>query len=41
MAYDVTSPRRPHTFVTKEPSSAASLRAIELMRGFIARRGRG
>jgi acetyl esterase len=31
----------PHTFVTKEPGSAASLRAIELMRGFIARRGRG
>jgi acetyl esterase/lipase len=31
----------PHTFVTKEPGSAASLRAIELMRGFIAQRGRG
>jgi acetyl esterase len=31
----------PHTFVTKEPGSAASLRAIALMRGFIARRGRG
>jgi acetyl esterase len=31
----------PHTFVTKEPGSAASLRAIELMRGFIVRRGGG
>jgi acetyl esterase len=31
----------PHTFVTKEPGSAASLHAIALMHGFIARRGRG
>jgi acetyl esterase len=32
---------QPHTFVTKEPSSAASLRAIKLMQGFVARRGSG
>src|SRR6267154_1688925 len=31
----------PHTFVTKDPSSPASLRAIELMRRFVGRRGQG
>jgi acetyl esterase len=31
----------PHTFVTKEPGSPASLRAIELICSFVARRGRG
>jgi dienelactone hydrolase len=30
---------QPHTFVTKEPTSAASVRAIELIRRFVARRG--
>jgi dienelactone hydrolase len=32
---------QPHTFVTKEPTSVASLRAIELMQRFVARRGGG
>jgi acetyl esterase len=32
---------QPHTFVTKEPTSAASLRAIELIQRFVARRGGG
>jgi acetyl esterase/lipase len=31
----------PHTFVTKDPGSPASLRAIELICSFVARRGRG
>ena len=30
---------QPHTFVTREPTSAASLRAIELIQRFVARRG--
>jgi acetyl esterase len=30
---------QPHTFVTKEPTSPASLRAIELIRSFVVRRG--
>ena len=34
-----TFPDQPHTFVTREPSSAESLRAIELIRGFVLRRG--
>jgi acetyl esterase len=34
-----TFPGEPHTFVTKEPTSAASLRAIELIRGFVLQRG--
>jgi acetyl esterase/lipase len=34
-----TFPGEPHTFVTKEPTSAASLRAIELVRGFVLQRG--
>jgi len=32
---------QPHTFVTREPGSVASLRAIELICSFVARRGRG
>jgi acetyl esterase len=32
---------QPHTFVTREPASPASLRAIELIRGFVVRRGQG
>jgi acetyl esterase len=31
---------QPHTFVTKEPSSATSLRALALICDFVARRGR-
>ena len=34
-----TFPDQPHTFVTREPSSAESLRAIELIRGFVLQRG--
>jgi acetyl esterase len=34
-----TFPDQPHTFVTREPSSGESLRAIELIRGFVLRRG--
>jgi acetyl esterase/lipase len=30
---------QPHTFVTREPTSAASLRAIELIQRFVTRRG--
>jgi acetyl esterase/lipase len=30
---------QPHTFVTREPTSPASLRAIELIQRFVARRG--
>jgi acetyl esterase/lipase len=30
---------QPHTFITKEPASTASLRAIELMRSFVLQRG--
>jgi acetyl esterase len=29
----------PHTFVTKDPTAPAALRAIELIRGFVRRRG--
>jgi acetyl esterase/lipase len=32
---------QPHTFVTREPTSAASLRAIELIQRFVAGRGQG
>jgi acetyl esterase len=35
-----TFPDQPHTFVTREPSSAESLRAIELIRSFVCRLGR-
>ena len=34
-----TFPDQPHTFVTREPTSAPSLKAIELIRGFVLRRG--
>jgi acetyl esterase len=34
-----TFPDQPHTFVTREPSSAQSLKAIELIRGFVLQRG--
>jgi acetyl esterase/lipase len=34
-----TFPDQPHTFVTREPSSAQSLTAIELIRGFVLQRG--
>ena len=34
-----TFPDQPHTFVTREPTSAASLRAIDLIRAFVLRRG--
>ena len=32
-------PDQPHTFATKEPTSAASLRAVELIRHFVRKRG--
>ncbi len=34
-----TFPDQPHTFVTQDPASAASLRAIELIKAFVLRRG--
>lgn len=34
-----TFPDQPHTFVTREPDSAASHKAIEVIRGFVLRRG--
>jgi dipeptidyl aminopeptidase/acylaminoacyl peptidase len=34
-----TFPDQPHTFVTREPDSAPSLKAIEMIRGFVLRRG--
>src|SRR5712691_1411180 len=34
-----TFPDQPHTFVTREPSSAPSLKAIELIRSFVLQRG--
>jgi acetyl esterase len=33
-----TFPDQPHTFVTREPDSAPSLKAIEMIRGFVLRR---
>jgi acetyl esterase len=35
-----TFPDQPHTFVTREPDSAPSLKAIEMIRGFVCRLGR-
>ena len=34
-----TFPDQPHTFITRDPTSAASLKAIESIRSFVLQRG--